>query len=143
MNFEQTFAFKPISPEKLAELVAAVDEIESASFSGRDANEQLWDVNDQLETPMKVGTILSEYGATDKETFILRHWLPDPYDHDDLSEEALVWLVEKILANINDSALVTYYSRIVEISKSVEEGALMSVIAFQGDGDPQAILEAL
>ena len=114
MKPEEKFHIPSPSKERLEAIGVLVDEVENMSHQGKDYQGKLDQLNSIFTVPVDIDYVCSYYGSCSREEFIADHLIPDPYQHKNLTDDELVWLIRQIKENFCDSALYNYYSTIIQ-----------------------------
>ena len=140
MEYAEKFGIPQVSEDQLAELGAMVDEIEDLCHQdSATATDKLETLNSRLSSPTDLFEISAYSGACSQEDFLRSHLTPDPHQHQNLTDDELIWLIQQIQENFTDEALTSYYEAIVEINTSSPSGT----VSINPDADPSDVLEKL
>lgn len=102
--------------------------------------EKLLDLNTQLTSPTDLYEIIC-YGALSTEEFLEFHLIPYPSQHQNLSDNELLWLIAEIQENIEDAFVTRYYAQILDFNTSSPSGSTKALI-YQ-DLIPETVLRKL
>ena len=129
MTYEELFILPDPSPELLSQLGKLVNEIEDLCLYESSLSPlKLKELNAQLTRPTDFSDICSLYGSCDQATFLRCHLLPDPYQYEELADDALIWLVNQCQMHFADGALTTLYGEIIDINLGLTLGTTMTSI---------------
>ncbi len=82
------------------------------------AAEKLQELNAQLTDHTDIPEICSYYGAYSRQEYLALHLLPNPYQHQNLTDEEMLWLIGQMQDDVADDALWAYYGTILDINTS-------------------------
>ena len=143
MTPEQRFALERPKQELLDTLGGLVDEIEDLCHRKMPCTDSLNRLNAQLSVPATIDEICSYYGSQTRDEFLRGHLIPDPYQHKNLTEEEMLWLIAQVIEKLSDAPLISYYSTILEANTSSTSGRVLGLVLFQNIKDPQNVLAEL
>lgn len=143
MSFEEKFRIVKPKRALLDRLGSIVDHIENLCHQKAPYQDELELLNSELSIPTDVDEICSYYGSLTRDEFLEVHLIPDPYQHKNLTDDEMLWLIEQIIENLDNDALLTYYSEILESNTSATEGTLTNLIFHEDITEPAEILNEI
>ena len=143
MSPEEKFAVEKPTQALLDELGELVDEVENLVHQKAPVADKLARLNARLSMPATVEEICTYYGACTRDEFLSTHLIPDPYQHKNLTDGEMLWLIGQVIENLANSPLVTYYSTILEANTSSPRGTVIDLIVFKDLSEPEQVLDKL
>jgi len=143
MSPEEKFAIEKPKQALLDELGELVDQIEHLAHQKAPCADKLESLNARLSMPTTIEDICSYYGACTRDEFLANHLIPNPYQQKNLSDPELLWLIAQVITNLSDTALLIYYSTILESNTSSTSGKVVGLVVHKGMKEPQQVLAEL
>jgi len=130
MRTKKKFHIPKPSRERLDSLGRLVDQIEEMRQQNQPFQATLDRLNQNLTVPTTTEEILAYPGSRTRDEFLAAHLIPDPYQHQNVTEDELIWLIEQILEHPDDVRL-SYYAKILEINTSAPEGTVADLVFYR------------
>jgi hypothetical protein len=143
MSREEKFAIKEPEQLLLDELGELVEKIENLAHQQAPYADQLDLLNARLSLPTTVEEICTYYGAYTRDEFLANHLIPNPYQHKNLTDSEMLWLIAQVIKNLSYLPLVIYYSTILETNTSSPSGRVIDLIIFKNIKEPEEVLAEL
>jgi hypothetical protein len=140
---EEKFAIEKPKQSLLDELVELVDQIEDLAHQKAPYGDKLNHLNARLPLPTTIEEICSYYGACTRDEFLSSHLIPNPYQHKNLTDTEMLWLISQVSNNLSDTPLVIYYGTILETNTSSTRGRVIDLVVFKNIKEPQQVLAEL
>jgi hypothetical protein len=140
---EEKFAIEKPKQALLDELGELVDQIEDLAHQKAPYADKLNHLNARLPVPTTIEEICSYYGASTRDEFLSAQLIPNPYQHKNLTDTEMLWLISQVINNLSYTPLVIYYGTILETNTSSPRGRVIDLIVFENFKDPQQLLAEL
>jgi len=140
---KEKFAIEKPKPALLQELGELVDEIENLAHRKASYADKLNHLNARLSVPTTIEEICSYYGACTRDEFLSTHLIPNPYQHKNLTDTEMLWLISQVSNNLSYTPLVIYYGTILETNTSSTRGRVIDLVVFKNIKEPQQVLAEL